>query len=140
MGLTFQLRIPLRSVRAGDRFADRAAILGLVALRGLTPLWRLFDRLHLSVPSPHLLIRRCWIREGVNRWEINGDEGAAYLFPGTPLGAAFEEVERGLEGVCIDVGARFGWFTVRWRDRSEPAVAFLRSSQTDGAIPRWLRT
>ena len=114
MGFAFQLRIHLRSVRAGDRFADRAAILGLVALRGLIPLWRLFDRLHLPLPSPLLLIRRYRIRDGANRWEVEGTEGAAYLFPGTPLGVALKEVEQDLSGSCIDVGASFGWFTVRW--------------------------
>jgi len=108
MGFAFQLRIHLRSVRAGDRFADRAAILGLVALRGLIPLWRLFDRLHLPLPSPLLLIRRYRIRDGANRWEVEGTEGAAYLFPGTPLGVALKEVEQDLSGSCIDVGARFG--------------------------------
>jgi FkbM family methyltransferase len=114
MVLLSQIRLHLKSVRVGDRLADRAAILCLVALRALTPIWRLFNRLHVDIPSPLLLIRRYRIRAGVNRWEVSGNEGAAYLFPGTALGAAFEEVERGLNGVCIDVGASFGWFTVRW--------------------------
>jgi len=52
----------------------------------------------------------------VNRWEVGGVEGAAYLFPGTELGTAYREIEAelGAGGGCIDVGASFGWYTVRW--------------------------
>jgi FkbM family methyltransferase len=74
----------------------------------------LFDRANFRVPSPLGLIRRYRIRDKASRWEVTGNEGAAYLFPTTALGTTYEEVERGLAGVCIDVGASFGWYTVRW--------------------------
>jgi FkbM family methyltransferase len=72
------------------------------------------DRAHIRLPSPLGLIGRYRIRDGINRWEITGAEGAAYLFPKTALGNAYMAIERGFTGTCIDVGASFGWYTVRW--------------------------
>lgn len=114
MGLVSLLKVHLRGIGAGERLSDRAAILILVALRGLAPLWRLFDRAHVHVRSPLTVIRRYRIRDGDNRWEVGGNEGAAYLFPRSIMGTAYGDVEQGLSGVCIDVGASFGWYTVRW--------------------------
>jgi FkbM family methyltransferase len=89
------------------------AIFGLVAMRALSPIWRVLDRIHVHLPSPLSLIRRYRIREGDNLWEVKGTEGAAYLFPGTALGLGFDGIAVS-SGLCIDVGASFGWHTVRW--------------------------
>src|SRR5713226_4673638 len=113
MGLVSQFRVHARGIRSGDRLKDRAAIAALVSLRMLSPLWSLLDRVHVRPPSPLGLLRRYRIREGINRWEVAASEGAAYLYPVTPVGT-FGEAEENLTGVCIDVGASFGWFTVRW--------------------------
>jgi FkbM family methyltransferase len=111
-----QIPVHLRGVAAGEGPRDRAAIILLLALRALGPLWRLFGRLGLQVASPLALIRRYRITDGVNRWEVKGTEGAAYLFPRTELGNALDSVAVS-SGVCIDVGASFGWYTVRWAQR-----------------------
>src|SRR5439155_7107523 len=94
------------------------AIAALVALRFLAPLWLLLDRLHLRPPSPLGLIGRYRIRAGPYRWEVRSGEGAAYLYPKTNLGMAYRDIESRLaSGGCIDVGASFGWYTVRWADQ-----------------------
>jgi FkbM family methyltransferase len=115
VGLLSQLGMHLRSIGAGDRLRDRVAIAALVGLRTLAPLWSLLDRIHVRPPSPLGLIGTYRIRDGATRWEIGGNEGAAYLFPRTVLGRAYGEIEPDLtSGICIDVGASFGWYTVRW--------------------------
>jgi FkbM family methyltransferase len=69
------------------------------------------------VPSPLGIIPRYRIREGVNRWEVGGNEGAAYLFPHSIIGNAYEEIDGSVAGICLDIGASFGWYTVRWANR-----------------------
>jgi FkbM family methyltransferase len=119
MSVISDLKIHLQGISSGDRLSDRIAIGLLVFLRGLAPLWRLLDRIRIRIPSPLRLVSRYRIRDGVCRWEVKGTEGAAYLFPRTDLGTALEEIEQGLTGVCIDVGASFGWYTVRWARQLE---------------------
>ncbi len=115
MGLVQQFGIHVRGIGAGDRLRDRAAIAVLVGLRVLAPLWSVLDRIDIRPGSPLGLVGRYRIRDGLNRWEVGGNEGAAYLFPRTTLGKAYGEIEPEItEGICIDVGASFGWYTVRW--------------------------
>jgi FkbM family methyltransferase len=93
---------------------DRAAIFALVALRCLTPLWHLLSRLHVRLPSPLRLIGRYRIRDGALTWDVQGVEGAAYLFPATAVGHAYGALESRIAGVVLDIGAGFGWYTVQW--------------------------
>jgi FkbM family methyltransferase len=71
---------------------------------------------------------------------VGPDEGAAYLFPTTSLGSAYDQIEPLTEGVCIDVGASFGWYTIRWAKQLgergrvlalEPQPKHLRSLRTN---------
>ena len=120
MGLVHQFVIHVQGITAGDRLRDRVAIAILVGLRTLAPLWSILDRVNIRPPSPLGLIGHYRIRAGSNRWEIEGSEGAAYLFPRTVLGNAYVAFEHEItEGTCIDVGASFGWYSVRWAKQLE---------------------
>jgi FkbM family methyltransferase len=104
----------LRGIRAGIGWRDRCAIAALVALRTVAPIWMLLDRFGIHPPSPLSIVGRYQIGDGHSRWEVGADEGAAYLFATTALGHAYEELEPIDEGICIDVGASFGWYSIRW--------------------------
>ena len=93
MGLVHQFVIHVQGITAGDRLRDRVAIAILVGLRTLAPLWSILDRVNIRPPSPLGLIGHYRIRAGSNRWEIEGSEGAAYLFPRTVLGNAYVAFE-----------------------------------------------
>jgi FkbM family methyltransferase len=107
------LRVHLRGIRTGARRRDQFKIAVLIALRLLVPFWALLRRFGVLLPAPVGLMGWYRIRDRYGMWEVHGSGGPAWIeliHGGGAVGMALDRLEA---GTLVDVGASYGYFTVR---------------------------
>lgn len=109
----YVLGIHLRGIATGEGWWDRAKIGALLAMRGLSPIWVLARWAGLNLPDPRRLIGWYRLCDEVGRWDVYGAGGAAWLALVSNGGAVARVLDQCEAGTLVDVGASYGYFTIR---------------------------
>ncbi len=106
------LRAHLAGIGSGVTFTDRALIIDALGRRGLD--WATLPLRQRGLPAVAGRGRAYRIRDDVGNWVVPPEGGAGWLFPATRGGSVVSAFANIRAGTIIDVGASFGYFTVRW--------------------------